>query len=332
LRIMQISGTNPAAVRRLLAAVAIGAMLLPANAQVTQQATPPWAYAVQKTPLQHFPDDEVPQHLAGSNAAFSRVEIRDAFTAPDWFPADHPLMPPIVAHGRKPVVLACGYCHLPTGQGRPENAALAGLSSEYIIEQINSFRSGQRQSSEPRMVPPKRMISTAIGATDTEVKAAAEYFSRLPFTARIRVVEVQLAPRTYVEDSMLMPSPDGQTEPIGQRIVELPENVARTQLRDPRSGFVAYVPIGSIKAGGILVSSGGGKTLQCATCHGVDLKGSAIGPPLAGLSPTYMVRQLYDIQSGARGGPAVKVMQAVVAKLAVEDMVSIAAFLASREP
>jgi hypothetical protein len=35
-------------------------------------------------------------------------------------------------------------------------------------------------------------------------------------------------------------------KPMGQRIIETPENLERTELRDDRSGFIAYVPAGSV--------------------------------------------------------------------------------------
>ena len=58
-----------------------------------------------------------------------------------------PPMPNIVAFGRKPAVQACGYCHLPTGNGRPENARLAGLPYDYIVGELKAYREGKRRSS-----------------------------------------------------------------------------------------------------------------------------------------------------------------------------------------
>ncbi len=125
----------------------------------------------------------------------------------------------------------------------------------------------------------------------------------------------------------------GEKEPIGQRIIEVPEDLEQFENRDPRSQFIAYVPIGSIAKGAALVSTGGeGKTLQCAICHGQDLKGLGGIPSIVGRSPSYVVRQLYDIQNGARAGMATQLMKATVANLTVEDMVSIAAYLASQTP
>src|SRR5437773_12501271 len=62
--------------------------------------------------------------------------------------------------------------------------------------------------------------------------------------------------------------------PIGNRIIELPEDPVRAQSRDPHSGFVAHVPTGSLAKGEALVSSGNsGKTIPCAICHGSTLQG-----------------------------------------------------------
>jgi cytochrome c553 len=124
-----------------------------------------------------------------------------------------------------------------------------------------------------------------------------------------------------------------ETEPIGMRIIETPENAEHTEvLRNPRSGFIAYVPKGSIAKGEALVNGGGGKTTACAVCHGAELAGLGPVPGLAGRSPSYMVRQMYDIQSGARRGTWSDLMKPVVANLTDDDMLAIAAYTASRKP
>jgi cytochrome c553 len=55
-------------------------------------------------------------------------------------------------------------------------------------------------------------------------------------------------------------------------------------------------------------------------------------PSISGRSPSYVVRQLYDIQNGARAGMATQLMKATVANLSVDDMLAIAAYLASLTP
>jgi cytochrome c553 len=239
----------------------------------------------------------------------------------------------IVGHGRKPNTFACGYCHYPNGQGRPENSSLAGLSAGYIAQQIADYKNGLRKSSEPKMLPPSLMIDNAKSVTDEDVKISAEYFASIKYQPWIKVVETDTVPKTQVAGFMLVPLEGAGVEPIGPRVIEVAQDVARTSVRDSRSGFIAYVPVGSIKRGEVLGTTGGqGKTAVCATCHGQALKGLGDVPPLAGRSPTYTVRQLYDFQSGARAGLLSALMKESVAKLTIEDMVAIAAYMASLSP
>ena len=305
--------------------------------QQTHEPPPYWVYAVEPetsaSDAQAKPVDETPRHVPGSAAAFTLMQIHDYFNAPDWHPANHPAMPEVVAHGRKPDVIACGYCHLPNGQGRPENSSLAGLPVSYIVQQMADFKSGVRKSSEPRHLPTAMMIARETKADQKEIQAAAEYFSGLKPRPWIRIVETRTVPKTHVAGWMLVPSETGEMEPIGQRIIETPENLEQTELRNDASGFIAYVPVGSIKKGKALVTTGSaGKTIPCATCHGADLKGKENVPSIAGRSPSYIVRQLYDIRSGARTGGAAQLMKPTVEKLTLEDMISIAAYTASLHP
>jgi cytochrome c553 len=303
---------------------------------------PPWAYPVNPPGYRRTSGDSTTEHVPGSAETFTLQQVQDIFNVPDWHPSEHPPMPESVGHGRRPGAYACGYCHLPTGLGRPENSSVAGLPADYIVQQMADFKSGARKCSEPRMGPPANMIAVAKAATDAEVKAAAEYFSTLKLKPWIRVVETDTVPKTEVSGNMLVASKAGGTEPIGQRIIETPEDLEREELRDTDSGFVAYVPVGSIAKGEELVTTGGargsggkivaGKTIQCGICHGPDLKGLGSVPGLAGRSPSYIVRQLYDMQHGARAGRGVDLMKAAVAQLSVDDMVSIAAYTASRVP
>jgi cytochrome c553 len=307
------------------------ALTLPVGA--VDAPPPAWAYPVNPPGLPAPPDDPAPRHVPDSTAEFTLAQIRDLFGVPDWHPDDHPPMPEIVARGRKPGVFACGYCHLPNGLGRPENSSLAGLPADYIVRQVAEFKSGARRSAEPRSVPINFMIAVAKAATDEEVRSAAEYFAALKPAPWIRVIESASVPRTRVAGWMLVAVEPIVLEPIGQRIVEMPVDLERTELRDARSGFVAYVPPGSLAQGERLVNLGGpGKTIACGICHGEDLRGLGPVPALAGRSPSYIVRQLYDLQQGVRKGQWAALMQEVVARLSLEDMVAIAAYTASRTP
>ncbi len=306
-------------------------------AQAQTPVPPPWAFTVNapppsgSAPAAPAAPDSTPRRVPGSDRSFTVAETRDAFNPPDWHPDAHPPMPTSVAHGRKPEMRACGFCHLTNGQGRPENASLAGLPAAYIFQQMADFKSGVRKSSEPKMGPPNAMIADAKAATDEEIRTAAEYFASFPYREWIRIVEAREVPRTRIAGWMHVPT--SGTEPLGQRIIEMPEDIARTELRDGASGFVAYVPVGSVKAGEVLVRTGGnGRTVACGVCHGADLKGLGPVPPLAGRSPSYTVRQLWDLKHGARKGPWAALMTAAVEKLTLDDMIAIAAYTASREP
>jgi cytochrome c553 len=275
-------------------------------------------------------DDGSPKHLEGSTEAFTLAQIRDGFNVTDWYPGDHPVAPVIVMKGRAPAIRACGYCHLANGRGRPENAGLAGLPVAYFTQQIADFKNDARKSAETRKTNTALMTSIAKAMTDDEVKAAAAYFAAMAPTPWISVVEAATVPKTRIAGGMFVPVDGGETEPIGTRIIEVPEHPDRTDLRDPRSGFVAYVPIGSVKRGEALVTTGAGRTLACGTCHGPDLRGLGPVPGLAGRSPSYTVRQLYDMKAGTRKGLWTELMKAVVANLTDDDFVAIGAYLASK--
>jgi cytochrome c553 len=294
---------------------------------------PAWAYPWDPT-YDFPPADDVLHRVPGSAAAFSVKQARDSFLSPDWHPQDHPPMPDIVARGRKPDVHACGSCHRASGTGGgPSVANLAGLPAAYIAQQVADFKSGARRYSGPPRAAIVLMVAAAKAATDAEIQAAATYFSALKLKPSIRVVETDTVRKTYVARHFIAISKGGDKESIGQRIVEVPVDIDNLLLRDSRSQFLAYVPLGSIAKGEALVKTGGaGTTVPCAACHGPDLRGVGPIPGIAGNSPTYVVRQLYDLKNGARSGTGSVLMKPTVEKLSVEDMVSIAAYLASLTP
>lgn len=316
------------------------ALALPAFAQqgsapplATTQPPPAWAYVVNPPNAPDEPSGTELQHVPNSTQAYSFSQIQDLFAVPDWHPDAHPAMPDIVAHGRRPDVYACAYCHLPNGLGRPENASLAGLSAPYIAQQMDAFKSGKRQSAEPKSLPANAMHAVAAHATLAEGASAAVYFSSLKPQPWIKVIETSTVPRTHIYGWMLVPDQPVKQEPIGRRLIEVPVNPNLTELRDDTSGFLAYVPKGSLKRGKSLVEKGAnGLTLPCATCHGSDLRGKDDVPPIAGRSPSYIVRQLYDLQLGTRAGAASAQMQLPVLKLSLEDMIALAAYLATLRP
>jgi cytochrome c553 len=317
------------------AAVAQSPAQAPAPAASTSSAPasfPAWAYPWAPD-FKAAPDDGVPRHVPDSSASFTITQERDLFFVPDWHPDDHPAMPDIVAHGRRPDVRACGSCHRAEGTGGPENASLAGLPAAYIIQQIEDYKSGARKFAGPQRSPGLLMTAIAKASTEEEAKAAAAYFSSLKPKANIKVVEADTVPVIELARVFYMVSRNGGTEPIGQRIVEVPVDAEQFEHRDTRSQFIAYVPKGSIARGEALAKTGGaGITTPCATCHGPDLRGIASVPGIAGRSPSYLVRQIYDFQQHARAGLAGALMLPVVEKLSHDDMISLAAYVASLTP
>jgi cytochrome c553 len=336
-----------AVVLSVLAAAFMTGLLLAAG-----EEPPPWAYGFAEPPsaappagrgggtppagrggtppAQPAPDESL-KKLPGSTGAFTLAQIRDGFGPADWYPGDHPTMPDVVAHGRRPDVRACSLCHYPNGKGRPENAGIAGLPSAYFMQTMSDFKSDARKSADARKANTNIMITIAKAMTDEEVKQAATYFSSMKWTPWIKVTEAATVPKTRIAGGMFLRLDGGATEPIGARIIETPDDTERTEtLRDPRSGFTAYVPPGSLKKGEALVTNGGGKTTRCGVCHGEDLKGLGPVPGIAGRSPSYMVRQLFDMQQGVRKGIWTDLMKPVVANLTNDDMLAIAAYAASK--
>ena len=286
-----------------------------------------WAYPVapRPEPLDNLALKQVP----GSTRAYTQAQIDDPFNPPDWFPDEHAPLPPIVAQGNKPAVRACAQCHLPSGDGHPESASLAGLPLPYLMRQMAAFKNGGRKGVRATV-----MIAIAQAISDADALAASEYFAALRPHVFTQVTEADSVPKSHVgAGGMRFVVPGGEKEPIGNRVIVLPQDETRAKSRDPHSGFVDYVPPGSIARGEALVATGGeGKTIPCAICHGPALKGLGELPPITGRPPTYVVRQLNDMKTGSRSGDAMALMKAVVEKLSVDDMIAIAAYLGSRDP
>jgi cytochrome c553 len=317
-------------VLRILAWVA---SLLPVAPRADAQADEPsWAYAVMVPGL----DDTMPYTLPDSGRFFTRREIVHPFGPADWYPNDHPLMPPIVATGREPDVIACALCHYPNGKGRPDSGSVAGLAKDYIVRQLRDFRAGTRRSAVPLKADTSMMTTIAHAMTEDEIASSAAYFSAMPWTPWISVIETEAVPVTRLRDGLHVEVDveDGSPlmEPIGARILEVAAIPERAELRDPRTGFVAYVPLGAIAAGEVLAKTGGGRTTPCATCHRADLDGLGAAPGIRGRSPSYVARQLYDFQRGTRRGLMAEQMSVVVASLSTYDILNLSAYLASLEP
>lgn len=303
------------------------------TASIAQAQPPQWAYPVNPPGFKAAADDGSIRRVPGSSVGYTLTQTRDRFMASNWHPNDYPPLPAIVASGRKPDVFACGYCHRANGSGGPENANIAGLPAQYIINQMKLFQTGERRSAVPSRMPVVLKSTLAKAISDDEIRVAADYFASLNPVSNVRVVEADMAPVTQVAGWILATGHSAGLEAIDGRIVETPNDLEQFEVRDSRVQFTAYVPRGSIARGKALAaglpSTG---TQACAKCHGVDLRGVDLVPPLAGRSPSYLMRQLVDFQSGLRGGTSATDMKPVVASLSTDNMRDLVAYLASLPP
>jgi cytochrome c553 len=318
----------------LLALVGAGAPRL--LAQSSADSVPAWLFPIDPPVAEGAAvvDRSEIKHLARSRMAFTTAQLTDLFFAPDWYPQAHDILPGIVARGRAPDVYACGYCHSPSGQGRPENAALAGLPVAYIEQQVADFKSGARRRlwTGPYR-PSDLMIHLAIFASPEEVASAAEYFSKQRLLPRVDVVERERVPRARIVGLVYASLDGGGDEELGERLLEFSPDPERHEKRDEVMRYVAYVPLGSLSRGRVLAMGGGSVDrnpgIHCVACHGRELRGVGLIPSLAGHSPSYLLRQLIAFKTGARAASSSAPMQAVVARLELCDMIAIAAYAAS---
>src|SRR2546428_7521622 len=205
-----------------------------------------WAFPVINGAL---PAEEAgPKSVPGSTKSYTPAQIDDLLNPPDWFPDEHPSAPPIVQKGHG-AALACGSCHLMSGHGHPESAGMTGFTADYIVRQMADFKSGVRKDAA-------RMNGIAKAVSDEESRQAAEWFASLKPGAWTKVIEAETVPKTIVgQGRMRFVQPSGGTEPIGNRIITVPQDEGRARGRDPRSGFIAYVPAGRLLKGQALAES-----------------------------------------------------------------------------
>jgi cytochrome c553 len=286
----------------------------------------PWAFPIRDKVQPVIDERNGPQHVPGSTKSYAQDKIDDLANPPDWFPDEHASMPKVVAHGAEGGVLGCASCHLASGLGHPESANLAGVSAAYILRQLSDFKAGNRMG--------EAMNDMTKNLSDDDARQASEWFAALKPKMWQKVVETDRVPKTFINEHLMrMPLPGGGEEPVGNRIIELPQDIARAESRDPHSGFIAYVPKGSMAKGKEFVTTGGnGKTIQCAICHGPSLNGLGEVPAIAGHSPMYLFRQLYYFKDGSRHGSMGALMKGVVAQMSQDDMLAIAAYVGSLAP
>jgi cytochrome c553 len=307
-----------------------------AQAAVAADAVPRWAFL--------FPDQNRPVEparngvytLPGSKQSYTQAQIDDHKKPPDWFPDAHPPFPRAVRQGGEGMALACAACHLASGMGHPESGSLAGYPTSYFMRQMAEFKSGARTNhaipdAQPMTDLVLYMVEIAKSWSEQDEREAAEFFASLkPIPGWVKVVETSTVPKSYVNATYArVPWPGNATEPLGERIIELPKDLELMQRRDPKIGTIAYVPIGALARGKALASKG---AMSCATCHGPKLTGAGDVPSIAGRSPLYAFKQLYMFKEGSRNGAMAGLMKPQVASLSQSDMIDLAAYLASLTP
>lgn len=316
--------------------VVVAQQSAPAPAAPVPPGLPDWAYtppppAGSPPPPSALPaDDNAVVRITGTDKTMTRGALRGQKEIPDWYPEERQgQMPAVVRSGREGV-RACGFCHLADGSGRPENAPVSGYHPTYFVQQMEDFKNGLRRSADPRKANTNNMIGFAKMATAEEIRAAADYFAAQPYPRRLRVIESRTAPKVRLQGGMHMAIPAGEgggMEPIRDEIVEVPDDNLRAEARDTRMGWTAYVPVGSLNRGKQLAAKH-----QCGMCHGPSLEGIGPVPPLAGRSPSYTMRQLFDMKNGTRRGPWSELMKPLVSGMSVQDMMALSAYAGSVAP
>jgi cytochrome c553 len=309
----------------------------PGFAQQREFAVPAWAFPTSKAefPSSVHASDTTARTLAHSNRSFTGRQISDALNPPDWHPESHPPAPDVVIHARPEMKYACGLCHLPDGQGRSENATIAGLPADYVRRQMGDVRSGARTPAV-EFAPAANIKAVPVAATDAEITQAAKYFSALRPRRQYTVVEATNVPRTYQAGGLYARRPGGEFEPLGDRMMEISDDIEHHEMRDPNETFTVYVAPGTLEKGRRLaITARAESPTRCATCHGQELRGGAggtAGPPIAGKSPMYLLRQMIGFRTKARNGASSAPMQAVTRMLSLDAMIAAAAYAGSRAP
>src|SRR5580704_3463317 len=298
-----------------------------APAQQDAENHPTWAFPVaDANPPAGAEPPSGPIMLPDSTKSYTMKEIDDFNSPPDWYPDMSKSAPAIVKSGASDKGYGCAACHLFSGHGHPESADLAGMSADFLEQQMADFKSGDRTD-------PARMNTIGQATSDDDAKAASEWFAALSTPPALEVKEADMVPKTWVNGGRIrLAVPGGAMEPIGNRIIEVPTDTKVALARSPKSSFIAYVPMGSLAKGKDLATTGGGKTISCTICHGDGLKGFGNIPKLAGQHPTYIARQLFNFQVGTNNSAAAMQMQSVAMGLSPEDILNIAAYASSLAP
>src|ERR1700675_2498899 len=137
----------------VLLLVSLITLVSPAQTPLTvPNGLPSWAFNIPDKVQPPGAEPTGTVRVPGSTKEYDAAKIAGNANPPDWFPDEHGPAPRIVKGEAGVAMMACGSCHLMSGQGHPEAADIAGLPAEYLIRQMNYFKSGARKD-DSRMSP-----------------------------------------------------------------------------------------------------------------------------------------------------------------------------------
>ena len=267
--------------------------------------------------------------IAGTDKTMTRGALRGVKEIPDWYPGDRQRSDAAIVRDGKEGVRACGFCHLADGTGRPENAPVNSLHVAYFIQQMQDYKNGLRKSADPRKKNTNNMIAFAKEATDEEIKAAAEYF------AAPALPEAHQGHRVAHGPEGASPGRDAHGDPQTKAAAwsrsATRSSRCRTTTCAPRRVTRTWARPRTCRQG---AQQGQGARREVSVHHLPRPEPGRARPRagLAGRSPSYMMRQLFDMKVGARRGPWFDLMKPIVDSMSVQDLLALSAYAGSVAP
>jgi len=221
-------------------------------------------------------------------------------------------MPSIVAGTVAPqpqtVVRSCGLCHYPNGKGRPENAGVPVCCRLHLgaTGRLQKWRAKNRGSGKRNTAV---MSGNAAGITDEEAMAAAQYFSLDEDDPLDQGSRDGNSGEDRNVGGFFVPLEGKETEPIGQRILKcrLIPRLTRC-IATQESGWIAYAPMGSVKKARTWSLEARGQDSRVRRMPWRGFEGNGNFPHWRAV-PSYLARQLYDIQKIYAQRPGTQLMR-----------------------
>jgi cytochrome c553 len=198
-----------------------------------------------------------------------------------------------------------------------QNGSVSGLPRDYILQQLGDFRSGKRHTADPNKANGYEMQAIARNLTDAEAQAAADYFSSVKYTKWVRVVESESIPKfTATVNGLFLKDEGNETIPLGNRIVEMPEDTYQTKY-PPQSSLGFCRLCASRQPEERRGARHVGEMRDVPWCRPArdDDQERHRAADSPGRSPSYIGRAIYDFQQGARSGANAALMKPSVQRL-----------------